>query len=428
MVPKNFQQPMSHIEAYPRLNVREARKQLLSGRGEVCWRNARGEFVGMGRIQINDANSLVVDYQFRDVGHIASCQATASFECSIRKMDYSQEDFLALCPRCSTRVRTLLLFDCAWTCYHCQPLAHRSKMVGDLVRKSERLAELERLSAAGRPKGMHNRTYLKVRDERFLLKQELEGHRGMAREIYEEVITSCWSSEGLVIVGRENAGPGGDLAAGSDEIDGADDEQGERDDDGEDRLLAFAGQSLFAGSPLAITLDDQLLRFARLELAAMAAEGRKPTRIRLRKRLARKPFDLPPALRRDDGIRIVGRADDQLLCAHHGMSFSGNADYFLVAPDSSASRHPVAVIGADKLMLKTRFKREELRFIPVIIEQECELIERRMDVLRRGVEAYNCTMRVQVRRVIERHWDALVGSSRDDVARGRSAPTTPAIG
>ena len=57
---------MSHIEAYPRLNVREARKQVRDGRDVVSWRDRHGAIVGVGRTRLLDGNRLALDYRFRE--------------------------------------------------------------------------------------------------------------------------------------------------------------------------------------------------------------------------------------------------------------------------------------------------------------------------------------------------------------------------
>lgn len=415
---------MSHIEAYPRLNVREARKQVRDGRDVVSWRDRHGAIVGVGRTRLLDGNRLSLDYRFREHGDSAACDGEVIFECSIRNMAFEQEDFLTICMKCGTRVRTLLLLECEWVCSHCQPLAHRSKLVGDLVRKSERFAELDRLIQRGRPKGMHSRTFLKLRDERFQLKLELGDHRGKARSVYDEEISSYWSKEGTAefdlndVLPAEQS-PAGIASADRDEV------------EGDEPLLTLAGAPLFAGPSLTEALDDQLLRLARRELSVMTAQGVVPTAMRLRKRLAAKTFNPPPQLERDSSIRILGAASELVLEARYDIRFSGNDHYFLMTPDGAIGRHPVAVISDGGLLLKTKFKRDEARFIPVIIEEECELIEHLLGVQQREIEAYNRAMKLHVRRLVKAHWDALIKVELDEhdepADEGTSAGPAPKI-
>ena len=265
-------------------------------------------------------------------------------------------------------------------------------MVGDLVRKSERLADLEFLIALGRPKGMHKSTFLKFRNERYLLNLELGDHRGKARPVYEEVVTSSWLPAGVAAFDVDNALPPDDQP-GTSGTGGHGDESG-----GDGGLLSFAGTRLFAGPSLMEALDAQLLVLAAQELSAMLADGVVPTAMRLRKRLAAKSFNPPRDLRRDDRIRVVGGREVDVPEAQYSIGFSGNHHYFFVAPDRPATRHPVAIVTEGVLLLKTTFKRDEARFIPVIIEEECELIERMLHDQRQAVEDYNRAMRAHVRR------------------------------
>ena len=398
---------ISHIEAYPRLNVREARKQVLGGSDVVSWRNRYGEMIGVGRARLLESDRLVLDYRFREHSYGVDCNGAVIFECSIRKMEFEQEDFLTLCHGCESRVRTLLFFECAWVCIHCQPLAYRSKLVGDLVRQTEHITQLEQVIGGGRPKGMHNRTFKKLREELFRSKLELGDHRGKARSAYDEAIASCWSKEGAAGFNLDDLLPADQSEAGSA---GADSDEVE----GDGALMALAGTSLFAGPSLRQALDDQLLRLARRELSVMAAQGVVPTTIRLRKRLAINSFNPPPQLERDSSIRIFGGASESVLEAQYAIRFSGNHHYFLMAPDGPVGRHPVAVIGDGRLLLKTKFKRDEARFIPVMIEEECALIERLLDFQRRGIEAYNGAMKVHVRRLVNAHWEALIKAGPND--------------
>lgn len=298
-------------------------------------------------------------------------------------------------------------------------------MVGDLVRKSERLADLEFLIALGRPKGTHKSTFLKFRNERYLLNLELGDHRGKARPVYEEVVTSSWLPEGMAAFDIEDVLPPGDHPETS-ETGGHGDESG-----GDGGLLSFGGTRLFAGPSLADALDAQLLVLAAQELSAMLAEGVVPTAMRLRKRLAAKSFNPPRDLRRDDRIRVVGGTEMDVLEAQYRIGFSGNHHYFFVAPDRPVNRHPVAIATEGALLLKATFKRDEARFMPVMIEEECELIERMLVNQRQEVEDYNRAMKAHVRRVVNGHWDALMNHNIPEAADGIDAATsglaTPAI-
>ena len=405
--------PKPHVEAYPRLNVREVRKQLLRGRSTVGWRLNDDVLVGIGRAELLDGHRIRLDTQFREYAHIRAYKKMIVLQCSIRKMDFDQEDLLTHCPLCDSRVRVILFINYEWTCVNCQLLVYRSKAVGDAVRQAERLAKFEEIIKRGRPKGMHTSTYLKLRQERGLLKIELGDHRPRANRAYADVITCCWSNDGPPLLNapvdvacQERLGELGE--------DRADEVESGHDDEAPPDYLRLAGNRLFDGPALAETLDQQLLRFAHQEYRAMIAERRTPTRIRVRKRLAAKRFDLPPLLRPDHEIRILAHEGEPVGQARFALAYEGNADFFLIAPDQPVGRLPTAVVTERALLLETSFLAEEERFIPVLIEEERQLIEHLLVAQRQAVALYNRMIIAHVRRVVERNWNVLVGGEPDE--------------
>jgi hypothetical protein len=174
--------------------------------------------------------------------------------------------------------------------------------------------------------------------------------------------------------------------------------------------LSLAGNRLFDGPPLTETLDDQLLRFAHEEYRAMLGERRKPTRIRVRKRLAAKQFDLPPLLKPDSAIRVMARKGEPVARARFELAYEGNADFFLLGPDRPVSRLPSAIVTKRALVLEASFLADQECFIPVLIEEERQLIEHLLVEQREAIARYNRMIAAHVRRVIEVNWGALVGA------------------
>ena len=106
---------------------------------------------------------------------------------------------LFVCPACEAKVETLIFFR-GWKCRECQHLNYRSSSVTTPVRQTERLRELSKLLAAGRPKGVHESTMQKYRDERKVLNQLLRktGKRAVSNGHDNNTFETRWAQPELV--------------------------------------------------------------------------------------------------------------------------------------------------------------------------------------------------------------------------------------
>ena len=68
-------------------------------------------------------------------------------------------------------------------------------MIGAVARKSEKLARLEREIGTGRPRGMHETTYQRLRADLRLLKVELGDELSTPGAEYGEFVTAVWMAE-----------------------------------------------------------------------------------------------------------------------------------------------------------------------------------------------------------------------------------------
>ena len=104
------------------------------------------------------------------------------------------------CPGCDRLCSKVHLCN-TWACAKCHGLHYRRQLIDKDVARWERRQELQELVGRGRPKGMHNPTYIALREELYRLQFKL---RGRARK---------WASceHDLIIQAQWMAGSGIDL-------------------------------------------------------------------------------------------------------------------------------------------------------------------------------------------------------------------------
>jgi hypothetical protein len=100
---------------------------------------------------------------------------------------------LFVCPGCDHGVETLIFFR-GWKCRVCQNLWYRSSSVSGLVRKTERLKVLGKMLSEGRPKGVHEATMQKYRDEYHKLVEFFKTHkpRSASNVVDEHICIGTW--------------------------------------------------------------------------------------------------------------------------------------------------------------------------------------------------------------------------------------------
>lgn len=198
--------PRNHVEAYPGLDVREARKHIARGRDEVLWRDQRGTVWGVGQASF-DGGLLTLHSHFRPILGGSMREEVDQFACQIVDNDAGGTDVFTACPACARRVRKVIMVDGSWACRSCQRLGYRSSMIGTLPRQSERLSELERRVGDGRPKGMHETTFQALRLELAELKALIGDVRSTSSTTYAEVITAYWQESGPDLRDDRRLGP-----------------------------------------------------------------------------------------------------------------------------------------------------------------------------------------------------------------------------
>jgi hypothetical protein len=86
-----------------------------------------------------------------------------------------------------------LFFDDEWACAPCLELQFRSQVVPSLSKKWEKADELEKIVGAGKPLGMHNKTYNVLLGKLQELREALYGkERIRASDKYSQIVKSIW--------------------------------------------------------------------------------------------------------------------------------------------------------------------------------------------------------------------------------------------
>lgn len=187
--------PRGYAEAYPRLDIRDARKFWQRGRRSVSWRLADRTLVGVGHSSMRSTTIFELVAHFRYLDYLPVEPVELSLKFKFHPGSDLNAHITTTCPNCKGSCRILHLIKGYWTCRNCQPLSYRSKMMGDLPRKSEKLAALNGKIGAGRPKGMHNSTYFAMRQARDELALELGNEQIEVSADYAEVISAWWSAD-----------------------------------------------------------------------------------------------------------------------------------------------------------------------------------------------------------------------------------------
>jgi hypothetical protein len=201
-----------HGEAFPQLDVRSARKHVLRARHVVLWRDQYSTVVGQGYATIEE-DILRLHTQMRAFNGYPVWVADNAFQCEVVKNAEDAVDCFTNCPDCDQRKRKLYLVDGEWLCRACHQLGYASSMMGERARKSARLAALDKEVARGRPKGMHEATFQRKREERAGLLAELGDARLTPSTAYSDVVTALWL-EGPPIVLDQGRIFSGELAPG----------------------------------------------------------------------------------------------------------------------------------------------------------------------------------------------------------------------
>lgn len=184
-----------HREAFPRLDIHAALASFRLNRPICVFTDQAGRKIGVIRVRpTEDAACLTVWGELCGQNVVAwGGVMDLALTSSPTGIDPLRK--LLLCPRCGRPARTISRF-IQWACPGCDGLLSRSQLVHSKVRLRERLEELDSLIKYGRPKGMHQRTYDRHRDQAADIRKKLDRQRlTMPCPEHSRRVTSYWQSE-----------------------------------------------------------------------------------------------------------------------------------------------------------------------------------------------------------------------------------------
>lgn len=157
----------------------------------VCVFELRKRMIGQLFITEVLENSIVVNYTF-SARNLQSGEQQELLRTSNVNSNVGPMRVLLDCRECRGR-KWSLYYNHVWLCADCHELRCRSQLVDKDLKLWEEADNLGRRVREGRPKGMHNSTYIKLRQRLAVLDRQLEGKpRKYASESRARIVTARW--------------------------------------------------------------------------------------------------------------------------------------------------------------------------------------------------------------------------------------------
>lgn len=182
--------PVAYFEAHPRVSGGELADNFATERARCVWFwPDDGAPYAQAFFERADGESVWVDMRAPRVSAGPRRQQVRVASAT----NYSDQRAFSVfsCPNCSRRCKNLV-FTYKWACRTCSGLIYRSQRIGSKVAKWERRDTLSALIGAGRPKGMHHKTFDGLRCELEGLAEELGSVRAEAPIEYRHSLQRKW--------------------------------------------------------------------------------------------------------------------------------------------------------------------------------------------------------------------------------------------
>ncbi len=177
-------------EAYPSLNIVNAKAALGRGKPVCDFVDHQGVTRGVARLEItNELCTVEWNFNFPQTGHRSGRRDLAIARAN---NGFGEHRLMVLCPGCRDK-KVTVFFREDWACATCLGLLFRSQLVDPAVRKWAEFDKIKERVGYGRPKGMHNKTYnsLKTKHDK-IQKQLYDQERANASIKYVHVINNNW--------------------------------------------------------------------------------------------------------------------------------------------------------------------------------------------------------------------------------------------
>lgn len=178
-------------ESLPKFDLIAAKAAMDRIDAAVCVFELCGRMIGQAFILDVAVNFVVVNSLIIN-DDMWSEERQDKIETIVPKNHVDRCRRLFICPGCGAN-KWALYFNDGWSCAGCLHLTYRSQLVDKEVKLWEEREELRPRLKSGRPKGMHNRTYMELRQRLFALDNRLSGRfRKFASAPQDMVVHSRW--------------------------------------------------------------------------------------------------------------------------------------------------------------------------------------------------------------------------------------------
>lgn len=184
-------------ESFPKLNIVAMKSAMDHLEPAVCVFSVRGRQIGqLFGVNITD-ECIVVDYVFADE-ELNSLETEIKLNTSHAPCALDSMRRVFHCPVCQARCWNLY-YDEQWACACCLMLNYRSQLVDKTALLHDTRDALRGRIGAGRPKGMHHKTFVKLHDELSKLNERLVGRpRRYASAEHNLIVREEWLPGGQV--------------------------------------------------------------------------------------------------------------------------------------------------------------------------------------------------------------------------------------
>lgn len=166
-------QAAAQRESFPKLDLIAAKAAMDRDPASVCLFELDRKIVGQLFIPYLSESDIIVNYLF-SVQHMGSYSDEVSLKTITVASPLDPFRRYFVCPECAGSYWSLY-FKTRWGCGDCLGLRYRRQLVDKEVLLWERRKELDKQLRHGRPKGMHNSTYFKLKRKQSRLEALLEG-------------------------------------------------------------------------------------------------------------------------------------------------------------------------------------------------------------------------------------------------------------
>lgn len=164
-----------YVEAFPRINVGAAIRKAGAGRSHLLWRDRHDLVIGAACVAVTAREAVSLHYAADELPYADASDGDVALRLIWKGSRRDNARPFACCPECPRHVDVLVHRERYWACAGCHQLKHRSAVLREEVRWSERLADLEAEIRVGKPVAMREPVFRAKIDERDKLAERVSG-------------------------------------------------------------------------------------------------------------------------------------------------------------------------------------------------------------------------------------------------------------